>query len=54
METFFNVGRTDRTIRVVVGISLGIASIIASGHPRWQWVLGIAGASVILSAFCGI
>jgi len=54
MATFFNVGRMDRTLRVVVGISLGIASIIVSGHPRLRSVLGIAGASVILSGFCGI
>lgn len=54
MGAFFNVGRADRTLRVVAGISLGIASVIVSGHPRLRWGLGIAGASVILSGFCGI
>jgi hypothetical protein len=54
MATFFNVGRMDRTLRVVLGISLGIASVIVSGHPRLRWGLGIAGASVIFSGFCGI
>jgi hypothetical protein len=54
MATFFNVGRMDRTLRVVLGTSLGIASIIVSGHPRLRWGLGIAAASVILSGFCGI
>jgi len=54
MASFFNVGRMDRTLRVVVGVSLGIAAIILGGHPRLRWALGIAGASVILSGFCGI
>jgi Protein of unknown function (DUF2892) len=54
MAAFFNVGRMDRALRVVVGISLGIASIIVSGHPRLRWALGVAGALVILSGFCGI
>jgi Protein of unknown function (DUF2892) len=54
MATFCNVGRTDRTLRVALGVSLGIASIIASGHSSLRWGLAIAGASVILSGFCGI
>lgn len=54
MATFFNVGRRDRTLRVALGISLGIASVFVSGHPRLRWGLVIAGVSVILSGFCGI
>jgi hypothetical protein len=54
MATFFNVGRKDRTLRVVAGISLGLASIFISGDPRLRWGLVIAGVSVILSGFCGI
>ena len=54
MATFLNVGRMDRTMRVALGIGLGIAGILLSGHPYLGWGLGIAGASVILSGVCGI
>ena len=54
MATFLNVGRMDRTLRVALGIGLGIAGILVSGHPYLGWALGIAGASVILSGVCGI
>jgi hypothetical protein len=54
MATFLNVGRKDRTLRVALGIGLGIAGILVGGHSRLRWGLGIAGASVILSGFCGI
>jgi hypothetical protein len=54
MATFLNVGRMDRTLRVALGIVLGIAAIFVSGHPYLGWGLGIAGASVILSGVCGI
>lgn len=54
MATFLNVGRIDRTLRVGLGIGLGIAGILVSRHPYLGWVLGIAGASVILSGICGI
>jgi hypothetical protein len=54
MATFLNVGRMDRTLRVALGIGLGIAGILVSGHPYLGWALGIAAASVILSGVCGI
>ncbi len=54
MATLFNVGRMDRTLRVVLGTTLGVASIFVSGHPYLRWGLAIAGASVIFSGFCGI
>jgi hypothetical protein len=54
MTTFLNVGRLDRTLRVALGIGLGAAGILVSGHPYLGWALGIAGASVILSGVCGI
>ncbi len=54
MATFLNVGRIDRTLRVALGIGLGIAGILVSGHPYLGRALGIAGASVILSGVCGV
>jgi hypothetical protein len=54
VATFLNVGRTDRTLRVALGIGLGIAAISVSGRPYLGWGLGIAGASLILSGVCGI
>jgi len=54
MAMVLNVGRMDRALRVVLGIGLGIAAILVSGHPYLGWGLGIAGASVILSGVCGI
>jgi hypothetical protein len=54
MATFLNVGRTDRTLRVILGIGLGIAGILVNGHPYLGLALGIVGASVILSGTCGI
>jgi hypothetical protein len=54
MATFLNVGRLDRILRVALGIGLGIAGILVSGHPYLAWALGIAGASVIFSGVCGI
>ena len=54
MATFLNVGRMDRALRVALGIGLGIAAILVSGHPYLAWALGIAGASVILSGVYGI
>ena len=54
MAMFLNVGRMDRTLRVALGIGLGIAGILVSGRSYLGWALGIAGASVILSGVCGI
>jgi len=54
VATFLNVGRMDRTLRVALGIGLGIAAIFVSGHPYLGWGLGLAGASVVLSGVCGI
>ena len=56
MATFFNVGRVDRTLRLALGIGLGIAGILVNvkNHPYLGWALGIAGVSVIFSGACGI
>jgi hypothetical protein len=54
MAAFLNVGRRDRTLRVALGIGLGIAGILVSEHPYLGWGLCIAGASVILSGVCGV
>jgi len=54
MATFLNVGRMDRALRVGLGIGLGIAGILVSGHRYLGWALGIVGVLVILSGTCGI
>jgi Protein of unknown function (DUF2892) len=54
LATFLNVGRIDRTLRVALGIGLGIAGILVSRNSYLGWALGIAGASLILSGVCGI
>ena len=54
MAGFLNVGRMDRTLRIVLGVGLGIAGILVHGHRYLGSALGIAGASVILSGTCGI
>jgi hypothetical protein len=54
MATYLNVGRLDRSLRVALGIGLGIAGILIRGNSYLAWALGIAGASVILSGVCGI
>ena len=56
MATLFNVGRMDRTLRMALGIGLGIAGILVNvkDHPYLGWTLGIAGISVIFSGVCGI
>ena len=33
MAVVCNLGRTDRTLRVVLGIGLGITGILIDGHP---------------------
>ncbi len=53
MTSILNLGQTDRTLRVVLGIILGIAGILVNGHPYLGRALGVAGALVILSGACG-
>ena len=54
MAMVLNVGRMDRSLRVALGIGLGIAGILVNGHPHLGWALGIAGVLVILNGTCGI
>jgi Protein of unknown function (DUF2892) len=53
MATFLNVGRTDRALRVVLGLGLVIGGLLVNGHRYLGWALGIAGVLVILSGVCG-
>jgi hypothetical protein len=53
METVCNLGRTDRTLRIVLGVCLAISGILISGHPYLGRLLGVAGALVILSGGWG-
>jgi DUF2892 family protein len=48
-----NLGRQDRALRVALGIGMGLAGILITGHPYLGRTLGIAGAVVILSGGCG-
>jgi DUF2892 family protein len=54
MATFFNVGATDRRLRVTAGLVLGTAAFVARGHSNVAWTLGILGASLVLSGICAI
>lgn len=53
MASILNLGRMDRGLRVALGVGLGIAGILVSGHAYLGRLLGIAGALVILSGGCG-
>lgn len=55
MSSFLNVGRWDRTLRVALGIGLGIGGMLVNSntHPYLGSILGIIGALVILSGTCG-
>ncbi|NDQ57117.1 MAG: hypothetical protein GZ088_08600 [Acidipila sp.] len=48
-----NLGRTDRALRMVLGMALGITGILISGHPHLGRILGITGAVIILGAGWG-
>jgi hypothetical protein len=54
MSAFFNVGRWDRVLRLVLGIGLGVSAILLDGHPYARWGLTLGGIAVILSGTCGI
>jgi len=54
MSSFFNVGRTDRALRMLVGVGLGVSAIFVDGHPYARWSLTLLGIAVILSGTCGI
>ena len=53
MASVLNLGGMDRGLRVVLGVALGIAGILVSGHAYVGRALGILGALVILSGGCG-
>jgi hypothetical protein len=53
MESFANVGRIDRRIRVAFGVALGVSGLLVRGHPNLGWWLGVTGALFILSGICG-
>ena len=48
-----NLGGTDRTLRTVLGVGMGVAGILINGHPTLGRLLGVAGAVVILSGVWG-
>jgi len=49
----FNLGRFDRALRIVLGLAIGLAGILISGHPNLGRALGVLGALTILSGACG-
>ena len=46
-----NVGKTDKTIRIILGIGFLAAAIFLSG--LWQWLALIAGAVMLVTALAG-
>jgi hypothetical protein len=48
-----NLGRTDRTLRLILGVGIGITGILINGHLLLGRLLGVAGALVLLSAGWG-
>jgi Protein of unknown function (DUF2892) len=54
MASLFNVGSTDRVLRLLLGAGLGVSAIFVDGHPYARWSLTLLGISVILSGTCGI
>lgn len=48
-----NLGKIDRNVRVVLGLAVGLAGILISGHPYVGRTLGFLGALIILSGACG-
>jgi hypothetical protein len=52
-SVILNLGKADRTVRLVVGVSIGTAGILINGHPILGRLMGGLGALVLLSAGCG-
>ena len=48
-----NLGKADRILRLVVGVTIGATGILISGHPSLGRLIGGLGALAILSAGCG-
>ncbi len=48
-----NLGRTDKTLRIILGLILGITGILINGYPYVGRLLGITGALFIISANWG-
>jgi len=48
-----NLGRADRSIRIVLGVAVGVSGIFISGNPWLGRALGVAGAVIILGGLCG-
>ena len=53
MAIALNLGRLDRSLRILLGVVLGIGGILTNNHPWIGRALGVAGALVILSGACG-
>jgi hypothetical protein len=53
MNIVRNLNGTDRMLRVIIGIAIGIGGIFVSGHPWLGRLMGVAGGLLILSAAGG-
>lgn len=48
-----NLGRTDRTIRIALGVIVGVAAVLMENHFYWRIFLGLSSFSLIVGALWG-
>ncbi len=49
-----NEGRTDRIIRVILGVVLGILAIAKTGGVAGEWIFGILAVVAIVTGLTGV
>lgn len=48
-----NLGRTDRTIRIALGVIVGVTAVVMEGHSWLRVFLGLSSFSLIVGALWG-
>lgn len=52
-----NIGTPERLARLILGVVLLFVAILAGLSPLWSWILGLAGAVLVITGalrFCPI